>query len=73
MPLREQAMEDYLRSGGWLQNDRSGWWHPPSCLASWPLREAFAMAKRDEKSGQRMTSEEVAEYHREIGLQPKES
>lgn len=51
----------YLIDGGWLENLR-GWWHPPSCLASWPLPEAYKMAKRDEERGLRMTPEEVSQY-----------
>lgn len=51
----------YLWDGGWLIN-QPRWWHPPSCLASWPLDEAYQMAKKDEASGQRMKPEEVAEY-----------
>jgi hypothetical protein len=43
----DDAMEECLRAGGYLQN-RRGWWHPPSCLASWPLREAYTMAQKDE-------------------------
>lgn len=33
----------YLEDGGWIENHR-GWWHPPSCLASWPIGEAYVMA-----------------------------
>ena len=50
--------ERYLRLGGWLQGD-SGWWHPPSCLASWPEHEAVEIAKRDEARGLRMTENEL--------------
>jgi hypothetical protein len=53
--------EEYLSTGGWLQNN-SGWWHPPSCLASWPLDEAVKMAKSDEKRGRRMSPEKVEVY-----------
>jgi len=53
--------EKYLRDGGWLQNFR-GWWHPPNCLASWPLDQAVKMARDDEAKGTRMTSEEVIQY-----------
>lgn len=49
--------EEYLTARGWLQNT-SGWWHPPLCLASWPLQEAFEMAHDDE---QRMLHVEVTE------------
>lgn len=51
----------YLWDGGWLQNI-NGWWHPPSCLASWPLNEAYEMAKKDEAKGLRMTPDEVKAY-----------
>lgn len=60
-------MNMYLWRGGWLEN-ASGWWHPPNCLASWPIHEAYDMAKRDEKDGLRMTPEQTIEYHREMGL-----
>ncbi len=50
--MSDEHKADYLRAGGWLENRRS-WWHPPSCLASWPLDEAFEMAKRDEERGTR--------------------
>ena len=56
----ECEMRQYLIDGGWLENIR-GWWHPPSCLASWPLDQAYKMAKRDEERGLRMTPREVAE------------
>lgn len=52
----EQEMSDYLFGGGWLQGN-SGWWHPPNCLASWPLVEAYEAAKRDEAKGIRMSAE----------------
>lgn len=61
MLVPESEMREYLWNGGWLQNSR-GWWHPPSCLASWPLSEAFEMAKNDEEKGVRMTPEQVADY-----------
>ncbi len=54
-------MASYLWDGGWLQGSR-GWWHPPSCMASWPIEEAYAMAKRDEADGRRMSAEDVKEY-----------
>ena len=44
----------YLEDGGWIENHR-GWWHPPSCLASWPIGEAYVMAKKDEHNGLRMS------------------
>ena len=50
------AMMGFLRQRGWFTNDFNGWWHPPSCLASWPLREAYEMAKRDE----------LAEHRRDV-------
>lgn len=53
--------QQYLLAGGWLQNYQ-GWWHPPSCMASWPLDEAYDFAKRDEASGYRLTPEQVKEY-----------
>lgn len=43
----DATKERYIRGGGWIQNGR-GWWHPPSCLASWPLDQAYLMAKDDE-------------------------
>ena len=63
----ESEMSDYLWWGGWLEN-RNGWWHPPSCLASWPLGEAYDAAKRDEAKGHRMTPRQLLEYHRDVGL-----
>ena len=54
---------DYLTEGGWIQN-RHGWWHPPNCIASFPLEQAMEMAKRDEDRGLRMSREEVDEYLR---------
>lgn len=57
----ESEMIQYLCDGGWICNLR-GWWHPPSCLASWPIHEAYEMAKKDEAKGARMTPAEVAEY-----------
>lgn len=54
-------MCQYLWAGGWFQSN-SGWWHPPNCLASWPIDEAFAMAKRDDGRGLRMTAEEAKDY-----------
>jgi hypothetical protein len=57
----------YLWRGGWLENGR-GWWHPPNCLAAWPIDEAYKMAKNDEERGLRMTPEDTIEYHREVGL-----
>ncbi len=56
-----EQKEQYLRDGGWIQNSR-GWWHPPSCLASWPLDQAYLMAKEDERKGARMSKEEVEAY-----------
>jgi hypothetical protein len=56
--------EQYLIDGGWIQNGR-GWWHPPSCLASWPLDQAYLMAKEDERKGLRMSKEEVEAYLRD--------
>lgn len=56
--------ERYLRLGGWMQG-RSGWWHPPSCLASWPEADAVRMARADEKSGSRMTEADLREYLRD--------
>ena len=43
----EIKKEAYLRSQDWFQNDR-GWWHPPDCLAAWPMAEAFDMAQKAE-------------------------
>ncbi len=63
--MTDKAM--YLWRGGWLENAR-GWWHPPSCLAAWPLDEAYAIAKKDEASGLRMTPAECMEYHADVGL-----
>ncbi len=57
--ITDEEKETYLRDGGWICN---GWWHPPYCLASWPLDEAYEMAKRDEDNGLRMTKQEVADY-----------
>jgi len=51
----------YLSDGGWTCN-RHMWWHPPNCLASWPIDEAYDMAKRDEAKGMRMSPEEVRKY-----------
>ncbi len=62
VPTLDMAV--FLREGGWIEN-HNGWWHPPSCLASWPLGEAYAMAKRDEAQGARMTPEQVQEYLRQ--------
>jgi hypothetical protein len=31
-----------LEEAGWVKNER-GWWHPPSCVAAWPLDEAWEM------------------------------
>jgi hypothetical protein len=59
--MTEHEKEAYLRGGGWIQNDR-GWWHPPNCLASWPVDAAVEMARRDEKRGLRMDRREVEEY-----------
>lgn len=59
--MTDQEKRDYLWDGGWMQNN-NGWWHPPSCLASWPLDEAYEMAKRDEDRGLRLTAKEVMEY-----------
>jgi len=53
--------ERYLRLGGWIQGN-GGWWHPPSCLASWPENEAIEMARRDEANGRRMTETELRQY-----------
>lgn len=58
---------DYLWKGGWIENN-GGWWHPPSCTASWPLNEAFEMAKRDEERGLRMSVEQCRDYHRSLGV-----
>ena len=59
--MSDTDKRQYLFDGGWIQN-YNGWWHPPSCLASWPLGEAYEMAKKDEREGSRMTPDEVAEY-----------
>lgn len=59
--------EIYLRLGGWLASN-SGWWHPPSCLASWPIDEAVAMAKKDEASGMRMSRGELRAYLLDVGM-----
>lgn len=60
----DSGKEQYLIDGGWIQNGR-GWWHPPSCLASWPLDDAYRMAKQDERNGIRMNKEEVEAYLRD--------
>lgn len=59
----DDGKERYIRDGGWIQNGR-GWWHPPNCLASWPLYEAYLMAKDDERKGMRMSQGEVKDYLR---------
>ena len=59
--MTEREQYEYLCEGGWLQNDR-GWWHPPNCVASWPLRKAIKMAKRDEERGLRMSTGDVMRY-----------
>ena len=51
-------MQQYLWAGGWMQN-MQGWWHPPNCLASWPIEEAYEMAMRDESAGLRITRDEL--------------
>ncbi len=61
--------ERYLWLGGWLKNDNFGWWHPPNCLASFPIATALKMARKDEKAGLRMSINEVKEYHQEVGFQ----
>jgi hypothetical protein len=63
-PPDDAGKEQYLIDGGWIQNGR-GWWHPPSCLASWPLDQAYLMAKEDERKGLRMSKEEVEAYLRD--------
>ncbi len=45
----------YLIAGGWVQNAWA-WWHPPHCLASFPLEQAHKMAREDERRGLRMTT-----------------
>lgn len=59
--------ETYLWLGGWLQNPHA-WWHPPHCLASWPVDEAVEAARRDEQRGRRMTLDELRAYHAEFKL-----
>lgn len=59
--------ETYLWLSGWLQNER-GWWHPPHCLAAWPVDEAVEAARRDEQRGRRMSFDELRAYHAELGL-----
>lgn len=59
--MTDQDKSNYLWDGGWLIN-YDGWWHPPHCLASWPLDEAYKMALREEAKGLRMSAEEVADY-----------
>jgi hypothetical protein len=61
--MNENEKETYLRTGGWFQNDR-GWWHPPNCLASWPIDEAVEMARKDEIRGTRISQQEAEEYLR---------
>jgi len=56
--------EQYLRDGGWEQDER-GWWYPPHCMASFPHDDAMRMAKEDERRGLRMSSEEVKAYYSE--------
>lgn len=63
--------ERYLRLGGWMTNDR-GWWHPPSCLASWPIEEAVRMARDDEARGLRMNDAELRRYLKSVGVQSVE-
>ena len=57
-------MEAYLWLSGWMTNDHSGRWHPPACLANWPIDQAFAMAK---ETGP-MTRADLREYHRSCGM-----
>lgn len=53
----------FLLLAGYLENGH-GWWHPPSCLASWPIHEAFEMAQRHKE---RMTYEDLVQYYRDVG------
>jgi hypothetical protein len=55
--------EQYLIDGGWIQN-RRGWSHPLSRLASWSLDQAYLTEKEDERKGLRMSKEEVEAYLR---------
>lgn len=59
--------EIYLWLGGWLENDRC-WWHPPECVASFPIEDAVPMAKRDEDRGLRLSYRDLDRYHRKVGL-----
>jgi hypothetical protein len=61
--ISDSDKTQYLIDGGWIQNGR-GWWHPPSCLASWPLDQSYLMAKEDERKRLRMSKGEVVSYLR---------
>lgn len=58
----------YLWARGYLENNR-GWWHPPSCVAAWPIDEAYKMARRDSRH---MSATELMDYHREVGIRVTE-
>jgi hypothetical protein len=45
-----------LEANGWFRNDMD-WWHPPSCLASWPLDRAWQMCLNDIKRDSALAKE----------------
>ncbi len=53
--MNQDEQAEYLAKGGWYQN-RSRWWHPPNCTASFPLDQAYRMALDDARRGLRVES-----------------
>lgn len=70
VPGAEKDLELWL--AGFCENRRTGRYHPPSCTASWPINEAYAMVVRDKAKGRHVIStfEELRNYHSEVGFTP---
>lgn len=56
--------EAFLLLRGYLAHDRSGWWHPPSCLANFPENDAMRMASKERP----LSLDELREYYRDVGM-----